>query len=51
MQLMYLLFRDHNMKPSEVYRMKRGELEVLRSFIKYENEERVKEYEAMKGDS
>ncbi len=47
---MYLLFRDHNMRPSTVYDMKPGEKEVIRAFISYELEEKKREYEAMRGD-
>lgn len=47
---MYLLFRDHNMRPSTVYNMKPGEREVIRAFIHYELEEKKREYEAMRGD-
>lgn len=47
---MYLLFRDHNMRPSTVYNMKPGEKEVIRAFLIYELEEKERELEAMKGD-
>ncbi len=47
---MYLLFRDHNMRPSTVYDMKPGEREVIRAFVHYELEEKKREYEAMRGD-
>ena len=47
---MYLLFRDHHMRPSTIYDMEPGELEVCRAFVRYELDEKQKEYEALKGD-
>lgn len=40
---MYLLFRYHNMKPSEYYRMGYGEKQVMRAFMHYEAEKRKEE--------
>lgn len=40
---MYLLFRYHNIKPSAYYNMGYGERAVMRAFVRYEMEEKIKE--------
>lgn len=41
--MLYLLHRFHHYKPSEIYFMKRGEKQILFSFMRYEIEQRTKE--------
>lgn len=48
---MYLLFRYHNIKPSEYYRMGYGEKQVMRAFMHYEAEKRQKEVERIEAMS
>lgn len=44
MQIMYLLFKYKNIRPSEFYWMPLGEKRLLSYFIKRELEERQKEW-------
>jgi hypothetical protein len=46
-QLAYLLFRDHHILPSATYNLKPGEREVVQAFVRYEYEQKRKEYEEM----
>ena len=47
--MMYLLFREHHIMPSKSWRMKPGELTVVKAFLRYQMEERKSEIDAMKG--
>lgn len=49
MQIMYLLFKYKNMKPSEVYWLPLGERKILSCFIKREIEERNEEMKQLYG--
>ena len=49
MQVMYLLFKYKNMKPSEFYWLPLGEKKILGYFIKRELEERQKEMQQIYG--
>lgn len=41
---MYLLFRYHNITPAQYYRMGYGEQTVIRAFMHYEIEQRIREW-------
>lgn len=43
---MYLLFRYHDMKPSEVWRLPIGEKIILHAFMIYEQQQRKQEVES-----
>jgi hypothetical protein len=45
--MMYLLFRYHNILPSQVYAMGYGEYMVTRAFMHYEVEARNKEIDSI----
>ena len=49
MQVMYLLFKYKNMKPSEFYWLPIGEKKILGCFIKREIEERQEEMRQLYG--
>ena len=49
MQVMYLLFKYKNMKPSEFYWLPLGEKKILSYFIKREIEERQEEMRQLYG--
>lgn len=40
---MYLLFRNHHMRPSETWNLPIGEKKILRAFTIYEENERKEE--------
>ena len=42
--MQYYLFRFHNIKPKDFMQMGRNEKKILYAFMRYEMEERAKEY-------
>lgn len=46
--MMYLLFRFHNIRPSELYWMAPGEKQLLYSLMRQEMDDRKKENEVKK---
>ena len=47
MQAAYVLFRLHNVMPSDFYEMGYGEKAIVMAFLDYELEQKAKEYEAI----
>ena len=49
MQAAYVLFRLHNVMPSDFYEMPYGEKAIVAAFIDYELEQKKNEYEEIAG--
>ena len=47
MQAAYVLFRLHNVMPSDFYEMPYGEKAIVMAFLDYELEQKVEEYKAV----